>query len=167
VVASKDGFVTRTENPTLMPGTDTLVELEMVRLEAAVKTVRRWHVATPWSVLGAGVLVGLAGVPLILKAKDDYAEYDKKFGQECAQGCTPDKIPGSVKDIEERAKAEHYSSIALFALGGAGIATGIVLVILNQPRKVKVDVPTTNEPPPVSVSPLPGSGGMVTTRFSF
>jgi hypothetical protein len=167
VVARKEGFITRTLDQELMPGDEAVVDIQLIALEKAVRTERRWHVALPWSVLGAGVAIGVAGVPLIVQARDDFGRYDDEFAVACPDGCMKSDIPGRVRDIHDRAKAEYYSSIAMFAVGGAAIATGVLLVVLNQPRKVGVEVPESESPAPdVSVSPLPG-GGLVHTRLSF
>jgi hypothetical protein len=168
VVASKQGFVTLSKTLSLFSGKKTEVELKLVRLETVVEHKRRWRRWMPWTVFGAGAAIALTGLPLILKARSDYNKYDRIIADECDRGCATGDIPSDAKRAKKSGDAAYYSSITMFALGAATLAGGIVLIVLNQPRKVeREDVPSSK---PAGLTFLPvfwPNGGMLTTGFSF
>jgi hypothetical protein len=51
-------------------------------------------------------------------------------------GCQQSTLPGSVTDVQSRAFGENAAAIASFAVGGAVMAGGIVLAILNREHPV-------------------------------
>lgn len=171
IVASKKKLITSTRSIVLLPGKVMTVRLKLLSLKAAVKMKRRWKRWIPWTVLGAGALGALVGLPLFFAAKADYTKYDQQVKDICSVlpygGCTSSQLPQSTKDIDKRGDAKYHSSLALFAVGGAVAVAGVVLVILNQPRAVRPrEAPAPKTTMTVIPSPLPG-GGMVTWRLSF
>jgi hypothetical protein len=44
-----------------------------------------------------------------------------------------------VLDLESRGKLENRIAIGAFVAGGAALATGVVMLILNQPRHVRLE----------------------------
>lgn len=167
VVAKKPGFITTTRDVSLFPGKVLTVELKLLPLKSAVKMVRRWKRWMPWTVFAIGGVVAALGVPLILKAADDYNKYDKRFDDACsdlpAGGCSSSEIPQDVKDLGKRADAMKYSSYVLFALGGAAAAAGTALIILNQPRAERQTKPTGPGLRLGMPVPAPVPGGAVVT----
>jgi hypothetical protein len=154
IVVRKAGFLTETRALTLLPGkpgSERLVLRELRSLPP--KTVRRWSTWKPWAVVGAGLLVGLGGVPLILQAKSDLNAYDAAVSQACPMGCPASMIPPSAFDSRDRGHAENVIAISLFSLGGAVAASGVAMAILNLPHAVPAD-----EESRLSAAPLVGPG---------
>jgi hypothetical protein len=155
VVATKTGFLPLSRSLTLLPGKQIVEELQLVALKE-VKTdrrlERRWAVWKPWMVAVAGVAVGLIGLPLLLQSKSDIESYDSYVNASCTRGCTPSQIPAAVGDLKPKAALENGFAIGMFGLGGALVATGVALVIVNQPRVVET------KPTRVAWTPWLGTG---------
>ena len=105
--------------------------------------MRRWAAWKPWTVVGSGVALGLVGVPLFLSARDNFATYDAEIARLCPAGCDADQLPTTVIDARKRGELQHELAVGMFVAGGAVAATGIVLVIVNQPRLEPVARPRT------------------------
>jgi hypothetical protein len=136
LVASKPGHVTESRALLLLPGKPT-VETLRLRPLPWFEARRRWSWWKPWLVLASGVAVAAAGVPLLVQARDDYARYDAWVTAMCRGGCPIADVPPSVSEPRSRAPVENGVAIASFTVGGALVASGVALLILNQPRVVE------------------------------
>jgi hypothetical protein len=135
LVARKSGYLTETRSLQLLPGRRDDERVTLVSLASLpAHTVRRWKAWKPWAVLGAGALVALVGVPLLVDAKHNFDSFDAEIARSCPNGCAPGTLPSTVLDAHSRGSAENAAAIAMFAAGGAIAATGVVLLILNQPH---------------------------------
>jgi hypothetical protein len=154
IVVHKTGFTTETRSLTLLPGKPSAEAIALQEIRTpATQTVRRWSTYTPWVVLGSGVAVGLVGVPFMLGAKSNVNSYDNWISASCATGCQTSEVPRSVFDARDRGKTDNVVAVSLFTLGGLGAASGIAMLILNQPRVVPV---TTSAR--LSATPIVGKG---------
>jgi hypothetical protein len=154
LVGRKTGYLTATRSLSLLPGKPTVESLSLQEIGTLpTKTVQRWPTWKPWAVLGGGVLVALAGVPLMLDVKSNLVAYDDGIKRSCAGGCLPGMIPQAVSDARDRARTENVVAISLFAVGGAALASGVAMLVLNQPRVVPVE-----DRPHTAVVPLAGRG---------
>jgi len=153
IVARKAGRLTETRDIALVAGTPATERISMKELAVPrMKTVHRWSVWKPWAVLGAGVVVGLAGVPLMLQAKSDINAYDAAVTQTCPMGCVTSTIPQSASASLDRGHRENIVAVSLFCVGGAALAGGVAMLVLN-PRLVP-----TEDASHVAVAPVIGSG---------
>jgi hypothetical protein len=133
LVASKPRHVTATRALILLPGKLTVEILRLVPIEATIPR-RRWSWWKPWLVLTAGAIVGAVGAPLLVAAKREYERYDASVAALCPRGCpTADLLPW-ITDQKRHAELENALAITSFAVGGALAASGLTLIILNQPR---------------------------------
>jgi hypothetical protein len=154
LVARKGGFQTETRSLTLLPGKQSQQTLTLQEIRRPpTKTVRRWPVWRPWTVLGAGALLALAGVPIILDARSNIDAYDRQVAISCTLGCSPGDLPQTALDARDRGRAENVVAVSLFVVGGALAAGGIALLIANQPRVVPAE-----DLAHVSAAPLVGPG---------
>jgi tetratricopeptide (TPR) repeat protein len=148
LVARKPGWLTETRALQLPPGHKTS---EVIRLQTVaslpMRTVRRWTWWKPWTVFAAGALVAVIGIPLIVDAKSNFDAFDAELAKQCPSGCTAAQLPSTALAARDRGNAEQSAAIGMFAVGGATLATGIVLLVLNQPRLEAA-------PRPVSVAPI-------------
>jgi hypothetical protein len=140
VVGEKPGYETDARALELAAGKKTVVILELRLVSAKGRLERRWPRWLPYSVLGAGVVIGAIAVPLSLEARDDYRAWDAQFVALCPSGCDPSTLEPSQRamldeldDERKRSRAIAYTSIAV---GAAAITAGFALVLLNQPRLV-------------------------------
>ena len=144
LVARKPGFLPETRAVSLLPGRPSIetLTLEEIRSPPAMKTVRRWPVWKPWAVVGAGAALALIGVPVILDARSNVNAYDSEVAR-CANGgitgCAPEMLPATAYGARDRGRAENIIAVSLFAVGGAVVASGVALVVINQPRVVAAE----------------------------
>lgn len=135
LVAKKEGFVTAATSLQLSSGALHTEEMRLVRPQVAeVRLVRQFPVWLPWTVMGAGAVVGLIGAPVLAGAQASYERYDQDLARVCPRGCPAAEVPGAVVDIRQSAAAQNGVAVALFAAGGATLVTGVVLAVINQPR---------------------------------
>jgi len=154
LVARKAGFLTETRSLNLLPGKPDVETLALQEIRALpTRTVRRWPVWKPWAAVGGGALLALVGLPLILDAKHNLDAYDAGVRSACPTGCLASSLPPTVLDARDRARTENVVAVSLFAVGGAVAASGIALVILNQPRVIPADEKSYTQ-----VAPLIGPG---------
>ncbi len=161
VVAAKVRFITATRTIQLHSGAREHLRIRLLKVTRAVKMKRRWARWKPWTVLGAGALVALVGVPLILKANAVFDRYNDLFREQCSQGCTSANEPQELVDLHNEGRAWRAAAWTGFIAGGAIAATGVTLLIVNIPRPVRVDS-TDRSPrrprPRATVMPALGPG---------
>lgn len=132
LVARKEGFVTETAVLQLESGVLHREEVSLKLPSAAqVRLVRRFPVWVPWSVLGAGVVTAILGAPLMAAAQSSFNTFDSDLARLCPEGCTQSTLPKTILDARSTGRVENGVAIALFAVGGAAVATGVVLLSLN------------------------------------
>jgi tetratricopeptide (TPR) repeat protein len=136
VIASKEGFLPTTRTVTLLSGREHREQLTLVTIASATRYEHRFPQWKPWLVFSAGATVALVGVALELAAKADYDNYAREFGLMFPNGRDRDMVPASLADVQTRAAAENAAAIASFAVGGVGLAAGVVLLVLNRARPV-------------------------------
>jgi hypothetical protein len=137
IVATKRGYVSSTETVELSAGTQLQHRVELV-VEAprTMRMVRRWDAGKLWVLTGSGVLIaGIGGVALA-SGRRDIERFDAGVELQCPRGCSVDRVAelGSLFSMRERAETKQVLAILLFALGGAALGTGIVAMIVNEPR---------------------------------
>ena len=133
----------------------------------------RQNLWIPWTVVGAGVVIAAASLPLYLLAREDFDDHRNRFDELCIDekkpegGCIPTELSGdelktwnSLEDLKGRATAEYNASIALLSAGAAVTAAGIALVVLNLPRVVE----QPEVMPSLTVTASPGALGL-SVRF--
>jgi hypothetical protein len=165
LVARKSGFLSATRSLSLLPGKPALEALSLQPIQTLrTRLVRRWPEWKPWAVLGSGALLALIGVPLLRDAKNNIDAYDAGVRDTCSTGCSSAALPQAVLYARDRGHTENVVAISLFAVGGAVIASGVVLLVLNQPHPslLILNGPRTGRAPApghMAVVPLVGRDG--------
>lgn len=139
IVARKKNYLTYAQRFDAAPGKVTRIEVSLVPLADAAIYERRLSGWVPWTVVGAGAAVTLAGVLLSRAAGSNIGQYDAEIDSTCPNGCRESTLPGAVLDLQSRATLEDRLAVSSFILGGATLATGAALVYLNRLRRVPVD----------------------------
>ena len=135
LVARKPRFETWSKDLVLPPGE---VTREVIVLRAPrTKTVRRWSAVMPWWVAGAGMVAAGAGAAALMVGNADQRAVTAAVAQRCPPpaGC-PDGLPKGLSSEEARARLTQRLGVSLMATGAAVVVTGVVLLVLNQPRQV-------------------------------
>ncbi|MFP2928680.1 hypothetical protein ACLESO_26485 [Pyxidicoccus sp. 3LG] len=161
ILARKEGYLPTDVSRTVMPGEKVSLDLKLYLPDEAIQYRRRWSQWLPWTVLGAGLTVTTGGAFLHSKADDRFQAFDSA-AVTCG-GCMPSPAMGSLRS---RGETLQTTAVVGYAVGGAALVTGTVLLYLNRPQSYRVqpDVPAL----PVALTPTvgAGSGGVVGTfRF--
>ena len=131
LIAAKPGSVTHAIEVVPSGGEAPHVRVDLMTIAEATVTTRRWPWWKPWAVVGAGAVVGLAGLGVELQSAATYDSYDRAVAVLCpSRPCQT--LPGVVTDAYARARTEHRAAIGLFAVGAATAATGAVLLWLDR-----------------------------------
>jgi tetratricopeptide (TPR) repeat protein len=168
LVASNPGHLTETRHLVLIPGDPELVLVHLRRIDDATTYTRRWQASTPWWVAGAGAAVALLGGLLRLQAVSDMDQHDRDILEHCPTGCDPeDPILAKTYDLRDRSYLENGFGIGGLVVGTGLVATGVIMLVLNQPRAVIHETPGGGGgvPPAVTLAPalLPGGAGVTLT----
>lgn len=140
VVASKEGFLTNEQNPTLLGGETRTIELALSAAEQAVEYRRLFAAWIPFAVLGAGAALAAGGVGLHLSARNQFAAYDRGV-----EGCVDVSTGGCVPSLDlaalrSQGQGQQAGAMVLYGIGGAAIAAGAVLLYVNRPQPYRADV---------------------------
>lgn len=154
LVATREGYLPNNLSRSLPAGETTRIELQLFTAEDLTQYRRRWSAWKPWAVVGAGVAVAAGGGLLHAQARESYREFDA--GVMACGGCVPD---AGLADNRSRGDTLQTLAIGGYAVGGAALVTGVVLVYMNRLQPYQVDTP--GAPPPeqsITVAPVVGGG---------
>ncbi len=168
IVASKEGYLTNELSLPLPAGQTKVFELNLLTTDDLTEYKRLWPAQTPWIVVGAGVAVGLIGLGLHFWGKGTYSTYDQQVTACATQtptagGC---QLTPAIASVKQRGDTLQALGITGYAVGGAAVAVGAVLLYLNrlQPYRIQVGVGGAH----ASVLPSLGpSGGGATFTLDF
>jgi hypothetical protein len=131
VTAERPGFVTTRQTKTLLPGKPTTFQVKLYKPEELIEYRRPWPMWGPVMLTGAGALILATGAVLTVNARDRFRDFDEQVAtrQSCAAGCVPDSELERSKN-----QGETFQTLAVvsYAVGGAAVAGGIVLMVLNR-----------------------------------
>ena len=171
LVAEKAGYLVTTKDVSPTSNEELQVLIDPRPIERSTVLERRWPRHVPWVVTGTGVVVATVGVPFLLRALDNRDEYEIAFARFCtgkgSGGCTEQEFRQSddFDDYRGRVRAQRWQKVvatSAFAVGGAAIITGAIMVYLNQPRAIRLTPETVSITPWLSTQ-TPG----VTATFRF
>ena len=133
VVAQRAGLESDTRQIEVAPG--QVVAVKPVLFVVASKW--RWATWKPWALAGVGVAIAAVGAPLLISAQSKLDER-AELANTCGGPCDPNSAIGfELAALKTSADRRELSAITAFAVGGATIATGVVLAILNRPTQTK------------------------------
>ena len=164
VVARKEGYTPVPLTVKILGGTTSAITIPMYTDAELTRETRLMPNWVPYGILGAGVVLGATGALLHTSAKTNFSDYDQEI-KDCAAndptgGCST--LPAGVADMKTTAESRQSFAFIAYGVGGAALAAGVVLVILNRPKTFRVD-PTAKAEPGVAVTPAvgPGLAGLV------
>ena len=135
ITAKRDEYVTQAKRISVPPGKLATLDLPLTKLVED----RPWAVWKPWAVIGSGVAIAATGGVLHALSAKNFTAYDDGFVKlACAEkGCSDQEIRDMnphLLPVLDRARLEQRLAVGGYILGGALIATGAVLLYLNQPH---------------------------------
>lgn len=139
LVARKPGAVTFSTSIVATSDRETRVNVVLVPLEEAGRIERRFARWKPWTVLGGGAALTLVGVGFQLAASDNIDSYESEIARACPNGCAESSLSPAVLALPDRARWQNRVGVTSLVVGGAAVATGAVLLYLNQPVRRRVD----------------------------
>jgi len=165
----QDGFVPWEEDVTVPPGGEVSLRKEMVAVPPPPREVIVWREVpdagavedrqpgpppspySPWQwvTLGTGAALLGGGVALFVLGDADLQQVRDATGY--GSGGRVDMTVQRAQDLEESGNAKRGAGIAFMAVGGAALATSVVLFVLDA---LEDDGASSAAQP--SVSPLPG-----------
>lgn len=163
ISASKEGHLTNSQSRALPAGEKTRIELKLFTADDLTQYRRKWSAWKPWSVVGTGVALAAGGALLHMQARDSYDAFD--LGVTACGGCVPDT---GLADQRSRGDTMQTLAFGGYAVGGAALVTGVVLVYMNRLQPYRVDDQLKQPEPAVMVAPLVGGdsrGVSATLRF--
>lgn len=181
ILATKEGFQTASSKPNLKIGQKNDIALTLVPLDASVQYVRPFSQAIPWTVTGLGLALAGGGALMSMQAGSSYKEYDDAISKCNADGAvqiigdqgqlvgTVNRCMPTPEITEKKEQGELFDTLALvgYIAGGAAVATGIVLFVVNRERPIttyeeRVEGPITRIVPYVGPE---GAGVSATIGF--
>ena len=160
IVGEKKDYLTQSTKLVVAGDTTAKANIKLVPLDTAVSYKYRYRRWIPWSMIGGGLLVGVAGAGTWFLGKQEMDTFNTDYAVTCANGCESglsDPAHAGLRNERDQAKLKGQLGIGIGALGGAIIATGIVLVVTNKAEKIL---------PNMEVAPTAG-GAVTTVGWSF
>lgn len=127
LVATRRGLIPVVEQIVVAPGEPARFTLAFEQPGSDRVSRRGWAAI---SAAGAGVALLLAGGTLDWHSSRLFDDYRRDFVIECPMGCR-DGAPPELERRRHRAEKEQHAAVAGYALGGAALATGLVLTLLD------------------------------------
>lgn len=175
VVATLEGYTPREVKRLLLANESVRLDLKLYTPEELRGYRQLWPTWIPWAVVGSGAVVAAGGGLLHWQVGENFRAYDAGIaacGEEGKIGCQP---PAELASRFSLGQTEQGLAIGSYAVGGAALVTGAVLLYLNRPQEYELDPAQLDQraqgkSPQAQVMVVPllgnGTGGAVATfRF--
>lgn len=164
VAASKPGYLDNNKQVVFSAGQHTRVDMVLFTLDDLTYEKRRFPQWIPWTVTGGGALMLVAGGLLHTTAKSGFESFDTDFDARCTIGCPDSSVPDLTGTLSTATWTQRGAFVA-YGIGAAAFTTGVVLIFLNQPKRLRkegLDVNGGGTGEGVSVVPVlaPGQAGV-------
>ncbi len=168
LTAKKRDYLSEARRLEVAGGKVAEADLRLITLDEAAGRNRRWTVWKPWAVVAAGTAVMLGGGVFHSLSAKNFSDYDDAFLRlpcvtgDGALGCTRADIGPTLNDQLDTARQQQRLAIGAYAVGGALLATGAVLLYLNRSRVPEGEAPRLSTPR-ISLLPelSPNAAGVV------
>lgn len=143
----KEGYNARVTAPFIGPGETFRIELKLYTAEELTRYRRRWdRTWMPYTVMGAGALVGIIGGAFELSASSSYKDFNTAVARcnTTAMGCAS-STPGLL-DMRSSGDTKRTVGYVGYGVAGAAVAAGAVLAILNRRTPYQIRPEDLEEP---------------------
>lgn len=171
-VAELEGHPTKITAPYISPGAPFRIELKLYTIAELTRYHRRWSSTwAPYTVIGAGVVVGLVGGGLEVAAQNTFHNFDATIAKcnttSSGAGCTASK---DLIGMRNRGNSQRTLGYVGYGVAAGAIVTGAVLAYLNRntPYQIRPEDMDAEQGSSVSVAPMvgpDGAGAMVLGHF--
>lgn len=145
VAGGADGYATQQYQLVVDGGTTKEQAILLKTLEDSVVLVYPFQRWLPWTVMGAGAAIALGGLGVYLSGRSQMNDFEENFQAQCAMGCPSDLADNPLlRDQRDGAKFKGNIGISMMIAGGAATVAGVVLTIMNRPKRI---LPTLEKPP--------------------
>ena len=139
ISGEKPNYVMSTHKVVVNGGTTATETLKFVPLDSAVVLKYRYGRWIPWTMVGVGVVVGVAGAGTLLLGNNGMTQFEADYATQCVNGCEPGLTDPSHRPLaseRDSAQLKQRVGVAMMGVGGAVAVTGIILAIVNRPTRV-------------------------------
>src|SRR5215217_487098 len=133
IVAFKDGHLPTEKRQPLMPGEKAEVDLELYTEDEVIRYKRRWSAWVPWTVLGAGLVMGGGGGLMHRKANEAFRDFDSRITP------TGSPLTRDLAGLRRTGSRFQAGAVGAYSQGGAAVMTGTVLLYLNRQRAYRLN----------------------------
>ena len=145
LVSERPGYLTNSRR-VVVPGGKTITEkLVVVSIESAVVLEYPYRQWIPWTITATGAAIALGGAGLWFAGRNQMTEFDANFSSACTvTGCEPDLSQHpALRDQRDSAAFKGTVGISLMIGGGAVAVGGIVMAIINRPKRIMPNIEVT------------------------
>ncbi len=142
IVGERKNYLTVTRKFPVNGGATVNEKITLVPLESAIILKYRYKKWIPWTTLGVGVGVALAGVGVYYTGKSEIDQFMADYARECINGCEA----GLTSDARAPLRREREDAlfkgklgVGLMISGGVVAVAGGVLLLLNRPKRLLPD----------------------------
>ncbi|WP_438031794.1 hypothetical protein [Sorangium sp. So ce204] len=166
LVAGKRGFRTVTRSLPVYSGATVEVRLRLFTEEELTVNERYWKAWQPWAVVAAGMGITVAGGALhYWGARSNIKGFDDELARDCPLGCH-DNEAASPSPRLRTGELQQQIAWGSYVAGGLVAAAGIVGVVVNLPRTVRLDRSSEEARIKLGLSQSPRGGGLaIAGRF--
>jgi hypothetical protein len=150
IIGERETYATSSQRVVVAGGATVSRTVKLVPLDRAVilkYPYRRW---IPWTISGGGAAIVAVGLGFWLSGRSNMDRYNTQLEIVCASGC-PANLAGDeyslLRQARDSGRLQGKIGIATMAAGGAVTALGVVLAIVNRPKRIL---------PPLEVAPTNG-----------
>jgi len=139
ISASKPGYETAVVTQIIPGGEDKQVTLKLYRPEDLTRYSRRFQPWLPYAVAGGGLLVVGIGGLLHASAASSYDDYDAAIRtcvDETEASC---EVTSDIQGLRDSGDTKQAVAVSMYFIGGAAIATGLTLLVLNRAKPYRID----------------------------
>jgi hypothetical protein len=157
---TKEGYPDHIRPRMLRAGQTAPLDFKMYTEEELTRQTQRWAAWKPWAVVGAGAAIAAGGGFLYTQARTNHVGFDSAVNQ--CRGC---KLTPEVAAMRTRGDRMQKLASGAYAVGGATVVTGLVLLYANRPKS-HVLSPDEHERE-MNLSPVVGeqTGVVMTLRY--
>ncbi len=141
LVGDRDGYIAQSRQLVVLGGGARSERLELVPIETAVKLQYPYSRMLPLAIGGGGAAVALAGLGVWFWGRSQMDQFQTDFANTCPTGCLADLSDHPKLAAEhDAAQLKGKIAVSMMAVGGVAVAAGVVMAILDRPKRILPDV---------------------------